>query len=229
MSDTTSQTDSTVQTPSPKVKKIFWLSLALVVIIVITAVPFLLFQAIFKPWKEIPPVSLTSKDFSLQYKLMRKVYKNFSSKKIPEKAVLRLTSEEINSLFKLAGNTKPQKLPFPVRYLQPVCSDNGVFSLTYPIRPKQSWLADKAIFLNVLFRISKQEGKNLICTLDSVKVNNIKLPASVREKLQQKIDMEIQKEARNISGLLDSLAFVNGKLVVVYKPQALMRRAMGKF
>jgi hypothetical protein len=41
--------------------------------------------------------------------------------------------------------------------------------------------------------------------------------------------MEIQKEARNISGLLDSLAFVNGKLVVVYKPQALMQRVMGKF
>ena len=229
MSDTTSQTDSTVQTPSPKVKKIFWLTLALVVIIVIMAVPILLFQAIFKPWKEIPPESLTAQDFSVQYKLMRKVSKTLSGKKIKTKAVLTLKTQEINSLFKLAGNIKPKKLPFPIRYLQPVCDDNGIFSLTYPYQVQHSWLADKAIYLNISFKLLKQPGKDVTCIITSVKVNNIVLPASVQKKLQQKVDLEIQKGAKEISGLADSLSFEKGKLILVYNPQALMQCVMGGF
>ena len=83
-----------------KGKKVLLWSILAVILLIFVGVPFTLVTLIFAPWQEVPTAVPTAKDLSNQYKLMRKISKEFSKReKISQRAVLKFSPEELNSLF----------------------------------------------------------------------------------------------------------------------------------
>ena len=220
------RTEADIKPAAPRKKFLrLWIFLAFLFLLI--ALPFSLLALWLKPWNEIPPVLPTVKDFVFQTKLMRKVSRDLYGKKVPERSVLRLSPAEVNSLFKLASNYKPRGLQVPIRYLQPTY-DKGVFSLTYPVRLEALKLPDKAIYLQVSFKVSKETGKNLAVTLISIKANGLNIPDGIVKKAQAKLDAEMKKLQEDAAKILDKISVENGNLVLFYNPQALMFQLMGK-
>lgn len=213
--------------PAVKRKKFLRLWILLAFLFLLIVLPLSLLALWLEPWKEIPPVLPTARDFAFQTKLLGKVSRELYGKKVPEKSVFRLSPDEVNSIFKLAGNYKPRKLQVPIRYFQPTY-DKGIFSLTYPIRLEALKLPDKAIYLQVSFKVSKETGKKLAVTLTSIKANGLNMPDWVVKKVQAKLDAKMKKLQDDAAQILDKISVENGDLVLFYNPQAIMFLLMGK-
>ena len=139
------------QPPRKKGKKLLLWSILAVILLIFIGVPFTLVMLIFAPWQEVPVAVPDVKDFSNQYKLMRKINKEFSKReKISQRAVLKFTPDELNSLFKFLGNQKPGKAPLPIRYYKLNCSKEGVFSAEFPFNTLQTWLRGGTIYQSLL-------------------------------------------------------------------------------
>ena len=222
-----SPTAETEVNPGAKRKKLLWLWIVLAVLLLLTAAFFISLWKWLKPWQEVPSASLTGKDFKVQYKLMKKISKELSRKKIQKKAVLRLSPEEVNSIFKLGGNYKPRQLQVPVRYFQPTYH-KGVFSLTYPVRLEALKLPNKAIYFHISFKVAKESGKALAVSLISIKANGLLMPDSVVKKAQAKLDAKMKKLQDDAARILDSISVKNDELILIYDPQTIMFLMMGK-
>lgn len=229
-----SEVPSSVTPPpeSPQVvknRKVLWWSIVSGLLILLLLIPVWLFSLIFAPWQEIQPTLPQMNDFFTLNKLIRKVSKEFSKKKeLSERAVLQVSPDQLNSLFLIAGNVKSGKIPHPIRYYRPQCHKDGSLSAVFPIGPfKQSLLKNKAVYLQFVFRISKNAGEQRFrCTIDSAKVTKLSLPSSAREKFQEAVDKKLS-EKQFESAAVESISFKNGKFVIVYSPKRIMSEIGG--
>ena len=177
---------------------------------------------LLSPWREIPAVDPRKEDFILQNKLLRRFFREFSDrKKLPERSTLKLTPEEVNSLFRTAANFQGKELPFPVRYYRPAFSDKGVFSLTIPLR---TWIG--AIYTDAAFTITKgPEGLKAVPV--SLKVGRILLPCCDDGIAARLIASQIAEAGKDpnyelFDRAVESISFDGKHLVVIYKPRKLL-------
>ena len=203
--------------------KFLWLKIFLAIILVILGVAAGVTYLIFAPWQEIPPTAPSFSDLSVQYRLMRNFSKEFSKsgKQLPEKALLRLSPKEINSLFRIAGNIKPKNSPYPLRYYQGAFSDNGVFSMVLPIDTTHKWLWGGTIYLKLSFTVEKSAGKDLQCRIISCKLTSLSLSPATAQKIADR--MMTEKSVLMVNSVVESLAFKNGKLCIEYYPRQIMQ------
>lgn len=219
-------TAASSQCPPPEIKKNSNILLKLILLIV-----FLLFiiaavvtKFIFAPWQEIPSQMPQPADFILQNKIIRKVMKEFSSKKqIRPEATLKLSVPEINSLLRLLGNIKPKNIQFPLRYFRPHVSKDGVFSATFPVRTSAAWLWGGTIYIRTSAEITKkQEGMN--CKLKSLHLTSVPLPL---QQAQRQIDLrlaklKLEKNYKIFDQAIKSISFDGKKFVIIYRPMQMM-------
>ena len=182
---------------------------------------------IFAPWQEIAPVFPTAKDFSLQYKLMRKISKDLSrerkKKNVAEVKSLRLKPEEINSLFRIAANMKSSRMPLPLRYYRPFFDEEGQFHVTLPYRTSFKGLWGGTVYVKMVFTVSKSSGGELDLRIVSLYAN--KLPLS-REWARRAADefmarKQVQRRLESFNALVDKLHYTGGKLHIEYRPRQL--------
>ena len=173
------------------------------------------------PWREIPPVIPSIEDFVVQSKLVRRLYKELSNRKeIPERSTLKLTPDEVNSLFRVAANFQGKELPFPVRYYRPAFSDKGVFSLTVPLR---TWAG--TIYTDAAFTVAKgPEG--LKVTPVSLKVGRVPLPCGGEGIAAGFVGTKVAEAGKDpnyelFDQAVESISFDGKHLVVVYRPRKL--------
>ena len=133
-------------------------------------------KLVFAPWQEIPPTQLQLTDFMVQNGLIGRISREFSRKnKLRSEATLKLTVPEVNSLLRLLGNIQSDKMQYPLRYYRPQVNDNGIFSVTYPLRTSARWLWGGTIYIMASAKISKTP-EQLMCDLESLKLTSISLP-----------------------------------------------------
>ena len=175
------------------------------------------------PWQEIPAIYPQKEDFQLQNRLLRRFFKEFSDRKnLPERSILKLTPEEVNSLFRIAANFQGRDLPYPVRYYRPAFSGKGVFSLTIPMR---TWMG--TVYTKAAFSITKgPEGLRI--TPVSLKVGRIPLPGSGSDGITAGILESQIAEVRQdpnyelFDQAVESISFDGRHLVVIYRPRKLL-------
>ena len=175
------------------------------------------------PWQEIPAIYPQKEDFQLQNRLLRRFFKEFSDRKnLPERSILKLTPEEVNSLFRIAANFQGRDLPYPVRYYRPAFSGKGVFSLTIPMR---TWMGP--VYTKAAFSITKgPEGLRI--TPVSLKVGRIPLPGSGSDGITAGILESQIAEVRQdpnyelFDQAVESISFDGRHLVVIYRPRKLL-------
>ena len=175
------------------------------------------------PWQEIPAIYPQKEDFQLQNRLLRRFFKEFSDRKnLPERSILKLTPEEVNSLFRIAANFQGRDLPYPVRYYRPAFSGKGVFSLTIPMR---TWMG--TVYTKAAFSITKgPEGLRI--TPVSLKVGRIPLPGSGSDEITAGILESQIAEVRQdpnyelFDQAVESISFDGRHLVVIYRPRKLL-------
>lgn len=213
--------NATAPTPPPETTRRRKRKFLLVAGGIILAVVFLAAVAaalLLSPWEEIPPIQPQSEDFVLQGKLIRHFYKEFSNrKKLPERSVLKLTSGEVNSFFRMGANFQSKDLPYPVRYFRPAFSDKGVFSLTVPQRTCVG-----TIYIKAAFSIAKgPEGLKI--TPVSLKAGRLPLPCSGDGIAAGIIDAQMTEARQNpyyelFDRAVESISFDGRHLVIVYRP-----------
>ena len=209
-----------------KGKKVLLWSILAVILLIFVGVPFTLVTLIFAPWQEVPTAVPTAKDLSNQYKLMRKISKEFSKReKISQRAVLKLSPEELNSLFLFLGNQKPGKSPLPIRYYKLNCSQEGIFSAEFPYRTPYTWLRGGTVYIRATFTLARKAGEDFQCKLLSLKATRLNLGTSTAQEMLQKVIDENKsgKEMKLLTAAVESLSFEDGKLVIVYNPQRLLQ------
>ena len=214
------------QPPRKKGKKLLLWSILAVILLIFIGVPFTLVMLIFAPWQEVPVAVPDVKDFSNQYKLMRKINKEFSKReKISQRAVLKFTPEDLNSLFKFLGNQKPGKAPLPIRYYKLNCSKEGVFSAEFPFNTRQTWLRGGTIYLRVSFTLSKKAGEDFQCKILSLKATRLNLGSSTAQRVLEKIvdENKSSREMKLLNAIIESCSFEDGKMVIVYNPQKILQ------
>ena len=175
------------------------------------------------PWQEIPAIYPQKEDFQLQNRLLRRFFKEFSDRKnLPERSILKLTPEEVNSLFRIAANFQGRDLPYPVRYYRPAFSGKGVFSLTIPMR---TWMG--TVYTKAAFSITKgPEGLRI--TPVFLKVGRIPLPGSGSDGITAGILESQIAEVRHdpnyelFDQAVESISFDGRHLVVIYRPRKLL-------
>ena len=175
------------------------------------------------PWQDIPAIYPQREDFQLQNRLLRRFFKEFSDRKnLPERSILKLTPEEVNSLFRIAANFQGRDLPYPVRYYRPAFSGKGVFSLTIPMR---TWMG--TVYTKAAFSITKgPEGLRI--TPVFLKVGRIPLPGSGSDGITAGILESQIAEVRQdpnyelFDQAVESISFDGSHLVVIYRPRKLL-------
>lgn len=196
-----------------------------VILLLLTGILFT--RLIFAPWEEIQPLYPDPQDFSVQYKLMRKVSKSFSDRKrLAQKATLAMAPAELNSLFRMAANITPSGTPLPFRYYRPSVSQDGVFSLTIPCRSSASWLWGGTVYIRAAFTLSKEKGKDLQIGLKSLKITDLSLPLSTAQGAVEKMmrKKEIMRNLSRFNDSIETLRFDRGKFLIEYIPAKLMLR-----
>ncbi len=219
------------QEPSaPPKRSRLWLWIVLGFFILIAALLTGISYMVFSPWQEIPPVYPTAQDMGIQYKLMRRLAKNFDlrKKQIPEKAFIDLTPREINSLFTLADNIQLKNSPYPLRYYRPFFTDKGEFSLVLPIKTDWEKLWGGVIYLKALFTVSKEPQGKLQVRIISCKVTSIPVKVSTAQQFVDQLlaAKEVEKELEIFNACVQSLSFQEGKLKIQYSPLKLLEKGV---
>ena len=214
------------QQPQKKRHWLLWIFPGLFILLILCVV--VLTRLVFAPWQEIAPVVPTLKDFSVQYKLMRKVTKDFSrsrkKKNLAEAKTLRLTPEEINALFRIGANIQSGKMPRPLRYYRPVFEESGIFRLTLPCRTPFEWLWGGTVYVKIGFKVSKAPGEAL--KIEVVSLHGTKLPLR-KEWAQRAVDeylsdTKIRRRLESFESVVDRIHYTGGKLNIEYRPDKLL-------
>ena len=214
-----------VQTEPGSAKRLWLrvlLGLALILVMVATGATYLIFSS----WQEIPVIAADFKDFGVQYRLFDRMSKELSKSKkdLNRKTTLKLSPQEINSLFRIFANVKPGNSPYPIRYYQCSFSDDGVFSTVIPVKTSQEWLWGGTIYVKVSFTLSKSEGKDLQCRIVSCKLTSLPVSRDAAQKIADRMmaEKKVQDQLKAVNSILRSLSFQNGKLCIEYLPQKIM-------
>ena len=207
-------------------RKLLLVLLGIVLVVMLCLV--WLTSQIFAPWQEVEPLKPTFKDMMLQFQIMNKCKQAFDLKKnktIPEKILLQLTPEEINAVFTIAGNTKPDKSPYPIRYYHPSLSEKGEFHATLPIRTPMESLWGGTIYVKVVFTVAKAPEGKFQCRVVSCKVTSLPISAAQVQKLVDKFlaEKDIREGLQKFEEAFNSISFENGKLQIEILPQKMMR------
>ena len=223
MNENPSAPQSAESAPQPqKTKGWFrWWYVLIALLLVLFLAALVLTARAFAPWKEIPAAVPTLTDMTNQYKLMQRFSKAISKKeKSSRKAVLKLSPQEINSIFTFAANLKPKNSPDPLRYYQFKSHDTGVFSVTFPVRTSMTWLWGGTIYAQTAFTVSKAPGQELKVNILSFYLTDWALNSpKILEQLNLKAAQEVKK--LKIGKELESITFDNGQFVIVCDPQLL--------
>ena len=216
---------SAPQTPesAPQVQKpkgwFRWWYVLIAFILVLFLTVLLVTARAFAPWKEVPATAPTFADMTIQYRLMQRFSRELSKQpKSSRKAVLKLSPQEINSLFTFAGNLKPKNSPYPLRYYQFKSYENGVFSVTVPVQTSMTWLWGGTMYAQVAFTVSKAPGQELKVNILSFYLTDWALNfPKILESLNLKAAQEVKK--LKIGKELESITFENGQFVIVCDPR----------
>ena len=219
------------QQPQKKRHWLLWIFPGLFILLILCVV--VLTRLVFAPWQEIAPVFPTAKDFSLQYKVMRKISKDLSrdrkkKKKIAEVKALRLKPEEINSLFRIAANVQSSRMPLPLRYYRPYFDEAGQFHVTVPYRTPLKWLWGGTVYVKIVFTVTKSSGEEVDFRIVSLYANKLPLCREWAQRaadefmFQEKVRLHLEK----FNTLVDKLHYSGGKLHIEYRPDKLLASGM---
>ena len=212
----------------PKKHSRIWLWLILLIFflpgVLLTVVSYL----VFAPWQEVPLSIPSAVDMMTQYKLIQRLGKSFDfrNNKFPQKDVLELSPQEINSLFTFAGNIKPKDSPYPLRYYRLHFTEKGEFSLTFPVKTDIEKIWGGAIYLKAVFAVSKAPGEEIKINLRSCRVTSLPLSVSMAQKLVDELmaEAQVQDQLKQLDDVIQSISFENGKLKVEYSPRKLVEQ-----
>ena len=216
------------QRPSPKGRYFLWIFSGALLLLLAGLI--WLTGLVFAPWQEIAPVFPTTKDFSLQYKVMRKISKDLSrdrkkKKKVAEVKALRLKPEEINSLFRIAANVQSSRMPLPLRYYRPYFDEAGQFHVTIPYRTPLKWLWGGTVYVKIVFTVTKSSGGEVDLRIVSLYANKLPLRREWAQRaadefmVREKVRLYLEK----FNTLVDKLHYSGGKLHIEYRPRQLRR------
>ena len=204
--------------PVPFFKKV-WFKILVIFIIILFAAVVIITKLLFAPWENVPPVVTSFADISAQYRLMKHFSRDFSKQeKIPEKSVIKLSENEINSLFRLVANITPNSSPYPLRYYRLSFSKEGIFSAALPLDTGKKWLWGGTLYLKVRFTLSKEENASLQCRIISLQATSLPLSSSLGQKAVDIFmnEEKIQKDLEKINKVLRQVTFDGKKLVITY-------------
>lgn len=222
----TENTDCAHPAPSSSAKGL-WIKLILGITIFLAVIVAGITYLIFSPWQEISATDTSVNDLAVQYRLMRRISKEFSkSQKDPNRrAVLKLTPQEINSLFRLVGNVQMRRSPYPIRYYRCAFNDRGEFSAVLPVRTSQKWLWGGTIYVKLVFTLSKNEGENLQCRIISCKLTSLPVSRDTAQKIMDRLmsEKKVKDQLTLVNSALKTLSFRDGKLCIEYQVQQILR------